>query len=115
MLSINFHPIFELRGIKKPLAFMVKCGLTYNTAWRFNNGKIDRVDIKHLSNLCVALSCTPNDVLQWNSHAETVLPPNHPLHALKPAANTTSIPELLQNFPLDKLAELQKAIENLKQ
>jgi DNA-binding Xre family transcriptional regulator len=114
MLTLNLHKIFEVRGIKKPLAFMVKCGLTYNTAWRFLNGPLRRVDMKHLGKLCYELNCTPNDILQWHAPPNTIENADHPLNALKPAVNQPTISQLLQNFPISKLQDLQKAIEELK-
>ena len=113
MIICNPHPIFELRGIKKPLAFMVNLGFTYNIAWRIFNNKVTRFDLAHLDTLCVHLKCTPNDILQWNPPADTAA--DHPLQALRPKTNQQTIAQMLSDFPVVKVAELEKAIQELKQ
>ena len=114
MLFCNPKKMFELRGIKNPLAFMVKNGFSYNVAWRFFNGQVTRVDIQHIETLCIQLNCTPNDIFQWQPPADFPDNPSHPLQALRPKPDTKTIAQLLSDFPTDKVEELEKAILQLK-
>jgi len=106
--------MFELRGIKKPLASMVKWGLTYNIAWRVFNGQISRIDLNHLETLCLNLNCTLNDIIEWHPTKDTPELPDHPLQALRPKKDNQTIAQLLTDFPVEKVEELEKLIRELK-
>ncbi len=114
MFSVNPSAMFELRGIKKPLASMVKWGFTYNIAWRIFNNKAIRIDLAHLEILCLNLNCTPNDIIQWQPAKDAPQNPAHPLQALRPKTDTQTITQMLSDFPVDKVEELEKAILLLK-
>lgn len=114
MLYCNPQRMFELRGIKKPLPFMVKNGFSYNVAWRYFHGQVTRADLEHIETLCLQLNCTPNDLLEWHPAKDVPQNPSHPLNALRPKTDTQTITQLLSDFPTDKIEELQKAILELK-
>lgn len=114
MFFCNPKKMFELRGIKKPLPTLVKWGLTYNIAWRIFNGQATRIDLAHVEILCLNLNCTPNDILEWHPAKDTPDRPDHPLQALRPKQNAQTITQLLSDFPVDKIEELEKAIQDLK-
>lgn len=114
MLFVNPTKIFALRNIPKPYASMVKWGLTYNIAWRIYQGQVTRIDLAHLEIICLNLNCTPNDIIEWHPANDTPQRPDHPLQALQPKKDDKTLTQILSDFPPDKVQELEKAIQELK-
>ena len=119
MLTLDLKPIFAVRGIEQPYAFLVQNGFSYNTAQRLTSGKVSVMNINYMEKLCILLWCTPNDLFHWQPKQNTAIPEDHPLLPL------TKRPEAKMNFrnamrrvPLHKLEELSttltKEIEETK-
>jgi len=84
--------------------------MAYNiTALRFTY-----LDMNKIEKLCIALSCTPNDLLEWQPNPAAAIPESHPLHALKPNPDSDIIASI-KNIPIPQIPEIIKAIETAKQ
>jgi len=114
MFYCNPKKMFELRNIANPYATMVKWGLSYNTAWRIYQGQVSRIDLAHIERLCINLNCTPNDIIEWYPQKDAPKLPNHPLQALRPKTDAPSLGQMLSDFPVEKLEELGKFIQEQK-
>lgn len=114
MLKFNPKRIFELRGIEKPVGFLVKLGFDYPQASRFLKAEMPMIKIKHIERLCVALNCTPNDLFEWKADANTVLPDAHSLNALDKGAAAKSLQQIVKDVPSDRLAEIESLVNQLK-
>ena len=74
-------------------------------------GDMQTLKTHHMEKVCLALRCTPNDLLEWKP-AESA-PTDHPLHALQ-RRRRLDILEAIHSLPLEKLDELKEKLEELK-
>lgn len=65
MLQFDATRLFKLRGIKKPYAFLCKQGLSHHIAQRLAAGSVNTLKLGYLETVCMALHCTPNDLMCW--------------------------------------------------
>jgi DNA-binding Xre family transcriptional regulator len=65
MMYFNFSKLFKLRGISKGTKFLEKHGLSYNQAYRMLYYRSSETHLKLLEKVCLALNCTPNDLIEW--------------------------------------------------
>jgi len=111
MLSIKLKPIFKARGIDKPYSFLVKAGLSPNTATTILNNNRRAIKLDHIETLCIKLNCTPNDLLQWVPDNNSMLNANHPMHALKTKKTNVNLKQKMQSLTLNQLNEVMDLIE----
>jgi DNA-binding Xre family transcriptional regulator len=114
MLTFNPKNTLSLRGIEKTTAFLVRLGMDYSTASRFLKSTSQFVKIRDIENLCVALNCTPNDLFEWKPDESAVLPESHSLRALEKQERTKHLQEIVKDIPSDKLAMVEKLLNELK-
>ena len=115
MLTIDLRPIMKLRGVQFPYKFLVKLGFPAETATNWTNGRVGYIRPSQLEKLCVALNCTPNDLMQWHPDAKTPLTDTHALNALIQTQPTPDLMTLARELPPEKAAQLTSLIESLKQ
>jgi len=114
MLTLNLLPLFKAKGIDKPLAWMMKHGMTNSVAHKLLNGKFKRgLPMHHVATICEQLWCTPNDLFLWTPSNTAADQPTHPLQALKKKQDTATINELLKVMPPEKIEELKRKAEEL--
>ena len=111
MLTFNLDTICRARGIKRKYAFLAKAGLTYRVARRLADGDTQSLRTSHIEKLCLALHCTPNDLLQWTPEGDVSR--DHPLQALNREHQLDVLKEI-NELPLDKLQELKATLDELK-
>ena len=114
MLKLDAKKIFLLRGIEKTTNFLVRMGFSYPKASRFLEAKSNIVDLRDLEKLCIALNCTPNDLLDWKPDSNTVLPETHALNNLINTGNTKNLQQLVKDIPAEKLKLIENLLEELK-
>ncbi|MET0752566.1 MAG: helix-turn-helix transcriptional regulator [Pyrinomonadaceae bacterium] len=114
MLKFNPKRILGLRGIGKPVGFLVRMGFDYPQASRFLKAASPMVKIKYIEQLCIALNCTPNDLFEWKADEKTVLPDGHSLNALSKGDVTKNLQEMVKDVPSDKLALIEDLLDSLK-
>ncbi len=110
MLKLNLSYLFKVRGVKRPFGFLRKIGFTHYVAYSWSSERRKNLHIDHLTKLCLALHCTPNDLLCWED-GKHHLAAGHPLHKLKRQNDKDFNIDLMKSFPLDKVDRLQKFIE----
>ena len=113
MLIFNMHRVFDLRGVDKPHAYLVKNKFAPSSASSLLNYRTDNIRIKALEKLCVALNCTPNDFFEWHDGGANDLPETHELNSLRRAQITKTFSEMIKNVPVDKLADVETFVQSL--
>jgi hypothetical protein len=113
MLKLDAKRGFDLRGVKNPVAFLIKNGINRSTASNLYRGQVEFVRLSHLEKLCSLLRCTPNDLLSFTPDAKNVIDEDHPLNALKRDRSAKNITEMAAKLPLEKLNRLESMLEEL--
>jgi DNA-binding Xre family transcriptional regulator len=113
MLYFNISKLFILRNIAKPRIFLINNGFSYSQAKNIVTYRRQTISARVVEKLCLALSCTPNDLLVWTPDKNTSIPESHPLHKLKPT-ESINISEILKDVPAEKISEFKSGIEELK-
>jgi len=111
MIRYNFTRIFRARGVSKPYSYLLKSGFSDKLATKIKNNAIRRLDLGTLERLCLLLSCTPNDLLEWIPENDVVVNEDHPLNEIRKSANTADIFKTLNSVPLGKLKEIEELIK----
>jgi DNA-binding Xre family transcriptional regulator len=114
MLYTNIKKMFDIRGIKSPYKFLKENGFKKSTAYNVSALRFTHLRLEVIEKLCIFLSCSPNDLLEWQPNPGTNLPDSHPLQALKPAA-TFNFEEFAKDIPVSQMPEFIQAIETAKQ
>lgn len=112
MLHFNLAYLLDSKGIVNPYNFLIKQGLTPNVATRCVRGKIEQLKLKHISRICLALHCTPNDLLVWED-SEEPLPAGHPLEALVKDQAPVNIRQELKHLSMEQIKEVQALITRM--
>lgn len=113
MLQINLGKVLKLRGVVKPVSFLMQNGFSYNIAYRIAKSGRAALIPKNLERLCVILNCTPNDLLEYHPSKSKPIPENHSLNKLRPT-ETLDINSIAGDIPADKIPEFKKAIDEIK-
>ncbi len=113
MLNLDPSRGFNMRGIKNPVAFMIKNGINRSRASNLYRGNVAFVKLEHLEKLCSLLRCTPNDLLSWTPDTRTTIDKDHPLQALNREGRAKNLTELTAKLPLEKLSQLESIIQEL--
>lgn len=112
MLKLDVSQLFKARGISQPFTFLRRLGLSSKVAHRILHGETKSIHLKHVFRICVALQCTPNDLVRLDSNT---LPNTHPLSKLIPPPAEVDLIHELNGVPLERLSELKQMIDRLKE
>jgi len=114
MLNYNIKRILKARLITQPVGYLSKHGFTKPTAQRLISGKTKNITTKQLEKLCLALNCTPNDLMDWTPDNEKQLEQKPSLQQLIHSETPNELSSLVENIPLNKLNDFTKEIEEVK-
>ncbi|MFN7119448.1 MAG: helix-turn-helix domain-containing protein [Saprospiraceae bacterium] len=113
MLRLNLPAVMRQRGITNPVKYLLKKGFSRHRTGRLLRNEQGSISYKVLEKLCVALHCTPNDLLEWEKTGEVAIPDTHPLHQLLPRREEVNLLQKLQQLPLEKLEQLKQIMKDL--
>ncbi|HVE57978.1 MAG TPA: helix-turn-helix transcriptional regulator [Pyrinomonadaceae bacterium] len=113
MLYLNVKRMMRLRGIDQHYHLMLKLGFVPSTARAFLSGEITLIKLEQIEKLCVALNCTPNDLLAWQPDASQAVSETHSMNNLKRSADK-DLPKLLSEIPSDKFEQILDILQDLK-
>lgn len=105
MLYLNLKRVMRLRGVENHYKMLVDLGFAPATVRNFLANRVWRISFEHLEKLCLALNCTPNDLIEW-------LPPDNQANAdaqalIKLKRNKEDdLPKLLKDLPIEKFEEI---------
>ena len=111
MLVYNLKKVFNARGIDKPIGFLRRQGFTDSHAFYLKEGKVIGMRLKTIEKLCIALNCTPNDLIEWIPDKSLPLAKDHALNQLKQRKKSVDLASKLQSVPMDKLEGIEKFID----
>ena len=114
MLTLDLKPIFKERAIENPYTFLVKAGLSPQSATKILNSLTRIFRLDHIEIICNKLNCTPNDLLSWTPNKDANLPPTHTLNKLKRNNNNFQLQDTLKTMSLEQLNEIAIFINKKK-
>ena len=114
MLKFTIPQMLKLRIINHPVGFLMKNGFPRQTAYRICSGKFKNLTAKQLEKLCLALKCTPNDIIDWIPDDEKLLESNPPLAKLFKVQVPYELRDMAKDIPFDKLHKLNQRLDELK-
>jgi len=97
-----------MRGIEKPIAYLVKLGFSQHTANKISTGMIKELNVSHIEKLCRALKCVPDDLFEWTGNEENA--EGNLLERLRRNKVNLNLNEKLAGMTLDEITELMKKI-----
>ncbi len=115
MLKYNLQRLFQLKGIHKPIVFLNNQGFTRGIASRLVKNQIKNLSTNHIEKLCLALKCSPNDLMEWTPNKPEQVNENNPLCSL--INNSTQAFDLRNlgiDIPFNKLPQFAQKITELK-
>lgn len=113
MLRYNIQRMIHARGILKPFAFFTKAGFSSTFANKLKNNRVTRLDPQMIERLCLALNCTPNDLMEWEPDEGAPVEEGYALNRIRINKKALNITKTLHSVPLDKLEKIEKLIQEL--
>ncbi|MGL1888689.1 MAG: helix-turn-helix transcriptional regulator [Reichenbachiella sp.] len=113
MLKLNISYLTSLRSIKRTFTYLLDLGLSRSVAQRVSSGEAKVVNLAHLTKLCLALRCTPNDLLEWQGDPNA-MDQHHPLRALINDKGRLENVSKIKNMSLEKLERLNDLIGDME-
>ncbi len=113
MLYFDIHRMFKLRGISKPRKFLAENGFSLSQAQRICQLSVWAMRLKVLDRLCLALKCTPNDLIIWKPSKPEHDIKDHPLQKLK-AVDVLDLTSITSDISPEQIPDLVKAISEAK-
>lgn len=114
MLTLDLRPVFKTRGIEKPYTFLVKAGLSPQSATKVLNSKTRVFRLDHIEIICDKLNCTPNDLLSWTPNKNIKLADTHSLTRLKRDKTAFQLQDTLKTMSLEQLNQIATLINQQK-
>ena len=113
MLKYNLKRLITNRAVLQPVGYLNKFGMTKQTASRIVGGRFATLKLSQLENLCIAFHCTPNDLLEYIPD-DKIKTKDHPLTTLIRNEQTKKVMDILNDVPIDKLADFTNKMDELK-
>jgi DNA-binding Xre family transcriptional regulator len=110
MFILNVKRILRLRGIEKHYKYLLGLGFVPATANILLSSTAQRVTLEHLERLCLALNCTPNDLIEWQPNNTQAVAATHSINGLK----KRNLNAMLSEVPVDKFEQIADILQDLK-
>lgn len=88
-------------------------GITRFTADKLLSNSYNFINLEHISTICKAINCTPNDILVWKEDKNQPLPEGHQLKTLK-REDQTPITNRIESLSLVQIEALGKYLDDLE-
>jgi len=115
MLTLDLKPIFKERAIESPYTFLVKAGISPQSATKILNSKTRIFRLDHIEIICDKLNCTPNDLLSFTPKKDAKLAETHSLNKLKRNKNNFQLQDTLKTMSLEQLTEIANFINKKRE
>lgn len=112
MIKYNFQRLFTIKGIVKPFSFLVNAGFSHNFATKVKNNRVNRLNVEMIERLCIALNCSPNDLMEFIPDNDNYIDKNHPLFTLQRTDKILKINKILSRMTLEEINEIQSIIND---
>jgi DNA-binding Xre family transcriptional regulator len=114
MLKSNLKNLFNLRGIDRPIWYLMKCGFEKGTASRIANEKIKCLTFEQIESLCRILNCQPNNLFRWIPDANETDVESNPLYCIKDK-EVVFVKSGIMNVAVENIEEYTKALKELEE
>jgi len=105
-IILHLKPIFALRNILHPNAFLLQNGFNTGSAQKILKGKAVQINFRQLTTLCLTLNCTPNDLFALR---DLTPPTGHQLEKLPKTTDEIINPlDQFKNLGLEDLTTFKK-------
>ena len=106
MLNLRVKRLMISKGIANPHSFLVKNGINHTTATKILSSRCKNLKVEYIELLCWHISCTPNELFDWDPDKKYVDHPGHPLQAIRAKNTESNLPKLLKRLSKDQIIEL---------
>lgn len=113
MLYLNLKRVMHLRGVDNHYKKLLSLGLAPATARYMLGDEVRRISFVHLERLCLALNCTPNDLLRWEPPEKMANAATQSLIKLK-RDREEDLAKLLGQLPIDRFEQIIDMLQDLK-
>ena len=113
MLSLNIRRVMRLRGVDDHYNFLKKLGFPTSSARKILDGEYFEIKLHQIEAVCLALNCTPNDILEWQQGSSQNVSETHSLNSLK-RSGEKDLPKILNQIPLEKFEQIAGILQDLK-
>lgn len=114
MLRLNTKKIFAARAIDRPQAFLRKKGFSPHTASDIATGRTAQIKFKVLEKLCLALNCTPHDVMEWEPDEVVKNPEQFEMRILIKDKEIIKLNEQLRGLTLTDVEEVNRFVLEMR-
>lgn len=111
MLYINLKRVMRMRGIENYNKFIIGLGFAPATARYLQGFGVRRINFEHLERICLALNCTPNDLLEWHPPDNQANPEAQALIKLK-RNREEDLSKLLRTLPMEKFEQIAEILQD---
>lgn len=101
----------RLRGIENHYKLLVDLGFAPATVRNLLGCSVRRIDFEHLERICLALNCTPNDILEWLPAETHINAEAQDLIKLK-RDKEADLSKLLSKIPMEKFEEIAGLLQD---
>lgn len=105
MLKFNLHPFLKMRRVANPRRFLIDLNINHITAAKLLKGEMTSLRLEHIEKICLALRCTPNDLLEWTPDKNSLTDSSHPINKI---ASRKNVERLLDKFNTMSYEELER-------
>ncbi|TPD71945.1 helix-turn-helix domain-containing protein [Flavobacterium microcysteis] len=112
MIKLNLKPIFKMKGITKPVKYLIEKGHSGSYANGAVNDKLMSIPFKKLEQFCIDFNCTPNDLFDFIPEKDQKLSKDHALYSISKGDTIGEIHKLLNDLPVSKIKELYEVLKN---
>ncbi len=110
MLRYSFKRIFDARAIVSPYKFIKGLGFSDTFAAKVSKDRVKLLRLENLEQVCTALFCTPNDLMEWIPDENSSLSKDHPLQKMKRQEQIINISKALAEVPIEELSEIEDLV-----
>jgi len=110
MLQFSIVNYLNYKGIRNRIKFLQNHGFSYNAARHIVSDKMGNLQLKTVERLCLALQCTPNDILTYTPDEDNFTP-TQPLNALNTERFKNVITEGMQHLNSEELEVLKEQVQ----
>ncbi|WP_447635545.1 helix-turn-helix domain-containing protein [Flavobacterium microcysteis] len=112
MIKLNLKPIFKMKGITKPVKYLMEKGHSGSYANSVVNDRILSIPFRKLEQFCIDFNCTPNDLFDFIPENDQKLADDHALYSISKGDAIGEIHKLLNELPVSKIQELYGILKN---
>lgn len=106
MLKFNLHPFLKMRRVVNARRYLIDLGINHITAAKLLKGEMTSLRLEHIEKICLALRCTPNDLLEWTPDKSFSTDSAHPIHTLVPHKNVDKLLDKLNTMSYEEMERL---------